>query len=55
MNIKDNSIIITEIPYSTSREDIVDKVIMLVKENKLKEVVSTKDLTDLNGLKIMVD
>lgn len=52
---KDNSIIITEIPYGTFREDIVDKIIMLVKEGKLKEVLSVKDLTDLKGLKIKVE
>ena len=52
---ENNSIIITEIPYGTFREDIVDKVISLAKEGKFKEITSIKDLTDLKGLKIKVE
>ena len=54
-NIEGNSIIITEIPYGSSRENIVNKIAELAKEGKLKEVVSVKDLTDLKGLKIKID
>ena len=50
-----NSIIITEVPYGTFREDIVDKIIELVKDNRLKEVISVKDLTGLKGLKIKIE
>lgn len=49
-----NNIIITEIPYTTSREDIIEKIIQLVKEGKLKEVNDVKDLTGLTGMKIEV-
>jgi len=53
--VENNSIIINEIPYGVYREDIIDKVIELVKKDKLKEVVSIKDLTDLKGMKIKID
>lgn len=49
-----NSIIITEIPHSTTREAIIEKVISLTKSNKLPEVASVKDLTDLKGLKVEI-
>ena len=49
-----NSIIITEIPHSTTREAIIEKIISLTKTNKLPEVSSVKDLTDLKGLKVEV-
>lgn len=49
-----NSIIITEIPHSTTREAIIEKIILLTKTNKLPEVASVKDLTDLKGLKIEI-
>lgn len=52
--IDDNIIKITEIPYSTTREAIIDKIIQLIKEGKLKEISSVKDLTGLNGMCIEV-
>lgn len=53
--VEDNSIIINEIPYGVTREDIIDKVIELVKKDKLKEIVSIKDLTDLKNMTIKID
>lgn len=50
-----NCIEIYEIPYSTSIEAIIDKIIVLVKAGKLKEVTDVRDETDLNGLKITID
>ncbi len=53
---KKNSIIeIYEIPYSTSIEVIIDKIISLVKLNKLKEINDIRNETDLSGLKIAID
>lgn len=53
--LKDNSIIITEIPYGVFREDIIDKVIEGIKNGKFKECISIKDLTDLKGMKIKIE
>lgn len=47
------NVLITEIPYSTTREAIVEKIVELSKD-KLKEVAEVKDLTDLKGLKVRV-
>ena len=46
---------ITQIPPSTSVEAIVEKVIDLVKQNRLREVADIRDETDLDGLKITID
>lgn len=54
-NKKDNCIEIYEIPYSTTVELIIDKVVELVKNNKLKEVSDIRDETDLGGLKVTID
>lgn len=54
-NKKDNCIEIVEIPYSTTVEQIIDKVVELVKANKLKEVSDIRDETDLSGLKVTLD
>ena len=53
-NFKDNVIEITEIPYSTTREEIIDKVIDLIKEGKLKEINDIKDASGFNGQKIKI-
>lgn len=54
-NKADNCIEIYEIPYSTTVEQIIDKVVELVKANKLKEVSDIRDETDLSGLKVTLD
>jgi len=46
---------IYEIPYSTTSEAIIDKVIDLVKKGKIKEITDIRDETDLKGLKIAID
>lgn len=53
--IKNNSLIITQIPYTTTREAIVEKIIDMVKEGKLKSVVDVNDHTGKGGLKITID
>jgi len=52
---KNNCIEVTEIPYSTTIEAIIDKMIELAKAGKLKEVSDIRDETDKNGLKIAID
>ncbi len=53
---KKNSLIeIYEIPYSTTSEAIMDKIIELIKAGKIKEITDIRDETDLNGLKITID
>ncbi len=46
---------ITEIPYSTTVEAIIDKIIAVYKRGKLKEISEIRDETDLKGLKITID
>ncbi|MCL2821191.1 MAG: DNA topoisomerase (ATP-hydrolyzing) subunit A [Oscillospiraceae bacterium] len=54
--VKDGNLIeITEIPYSTTAEAIIDKVAELVKSNKLKEISDMRDETDLSGLKLTIE
>ena len=52
---KYNCIDITQIPPTTTSEDIIDKIIELVKSNKVKEINDVRDETDLSGLKITID
>ncbi len=53
---KKNSLIeIYEIPYTTTVEAIIDKIINLVKTNKIKEINDVRNETDKNGLKIAID
>ncbi len=52
---KNNIIEVTEIPYSTNIEAIIDKIIELVKTNKIREINDVRNETDLNGLKIAID
>ncbi len=50
-----NCIDITEIPPTTTSEAIIDKVVELVKTNKVKELNDIRDETDLKGLRITLD
>ena len=52
---KNSCIEIYEIPYTTTVEAIIDKVVALVKANKIREVNDIRDETDLQGLKIAID
>ena len=54
-NKQDNCIEITEIPYSTTSELIIRKIIQLIKEGKLKEIADVRDETDVSGLRITID
>ncbi len=50
-----NLIEITQIPYSTATEVIMDKVAELIKAGKIKEISDMRDETDLGGLKLTID
>lgn len=52
---KYNCIDITQIPPTTTSEAIIDKIVELVKTNKIKEISDVRDETDLSGLKITID
>ncbi len=50
-----NCIDITEIPPTTSSEAIVEKIIDLVKQGKIREISDIRDETGIDGLKITID
>ena len=52
---KENMIEIYEIPYSTTAEQIMDKVAELLKAGKVREISDMRDETDLGGLKLTID
>ncbi|MBQ2968073.1 MAG: topoisomerase IV [Clostridia bacterium] len=52
---KNNVIEITEIPYTTNLEVIIEKVVEGIKAGKYREITDIRDETDLKGLKIAID
>ncbi len=50
-----NCIDITQIPPTTTIEAIIEKIIELVKQGKIKEIADIRDETGLAGLKITID
>lgn len=46
---------ITQIPPTTTVEQIIEKTIELVKLNKVKEITDIRDETDITGLRISID
>ena len=50
-----NCIEITEIPYSTTIEAIMEKLLELIKANKLKEISDVRDEIGLEGFKLTID
>ena len=53
---KKNSLIeVYEIPYTTTIEAIIDKIALLIKTGKIKDINDVRDETDLGGLKIAID
>ncbi|MDW7671655.1 MAG: DNA gyrase subunit A [Bacillota bacterium] len=51
----DNVIEITEIPYTTTIEAIMEKITSLIKSGSIKEINDLRDETDLKGLKLTLD
>lgn len=52
---KENRIVVTEIPYTTTAEQIIDKILQLIKEGKLREISDVRNEIDITGLKIAID
>ena len=52
---KNNCIEVYEIPYTTTIEAIIDKIVGLVKAGKIRDITDVRDETDLQGLKIAID
>ncbi len=52
---ENNCIEILEIPYTTTVEAIMDQIIDLIKNGKIKEITDVRDETDLNGLRLTLD
>ena len=44
-----------EIPYTTKTDIIIDRIIKLSKEGKVREIADIRDETDLSGLRIAID
>lgn len=51
----ENCIEVTEIPPTTTVEAIMDKIVDLIKQNKIREISDMRDETDLSGLKLTLD
>lgn len=54
METYNNEIIVREIPYKTSIENIIESIEEQAKNGELKEIQDVKDGTDLHGLKITI-
>lgn len=52
---KENIIEIFEIPYTTTTDIIIDKIVDLSKQGKVREINDIRDETDLSGLRIAID
>ena len=44
-----------EIPYTTKTDIIIDRIVKLAKEGKVREIADIRDETDLSGLRIAID
>ena len=44
-----------EIPYTTKTDVIIDRIVKLSKEDKVREIADIRDETDLSGLRIAID
>lgn len=54
-NKTENMLEITEIPYTTTVEQIIEKIVEMIKSGRIKEVNDVRDETDLKGMKIAID
>ncbi len=50
-----NCIDISSIPQTTTAEAVIEKIIDLVKQGKIKEIADIRDETGIDGLKITID
>ena len=44
-----------EIPYTTKTDIIIERIVKLAKEGKMREIADIRDETDLSGLRIAID
>ena len=44
-----------EIPYTTKTDVIIERIVKLAKEGKVREIADIRDETDLSGLRIAID
>ena len=44
-----------EIPYTTKTDIIIERIVKLSKEGKVREIADIRDETDLSGLRIAID
>lgn len=49
-----NTIVIDEIPYTTTRESIIDDIVKLIKNKKITEISDIQDLTGLDCMRIEI-
>ncbi len=52
---KNNCIEVVQIPYTTTVEAIIDKIIEHIKGGRIKDISDIRDETDLSGLKLTID
>ena len=53
--VENDSIVITNIPYTSTREAIIESVIDLVKSGTIKEVIDINDNSGIKGFDITID
>ena len=54
-SVEGNLIWINEIPYTTTVEAIIDKIVELFKAGKLRELNDVKDMSDKTGMRISIE
>ena len=52
---KQESIVITEIPYALNKSNIIQKIAELVNENKIEGISDLRDESDRKGIRIVID
>ncbi len=52
---KQESIIITEIPYGVNKSNLIQKIAELINENRIEGISDLRDESDRNGIRIVVD
>lgn len=54
ININNNILEVIEIPYTTTREAIIESIIANIKNKNLPEITNVRDLTGLDGMSIEI-
>lgn len=54
ININNNILEVIEIPYTTTREAIIESIIVNIKNKNLPEITNVRDLTGLDGMSIEI-